>query len=71
VAADESLPSVDDDQLAVVAVIQQPDVPDSPVVEDHHLAAGLAHLLQGLRVDVLDPVRIEQHPHVPASARLL
>jgi len=60
----ESLAAVNDEQLPVIAVVDDAQVAQRPLVEEVHPATGIAHLLQHVLADLLAADAIQHHPHL-------
>ena len=71
VTADEGLAPIDDDHLAVVAVVQHADVDERPLVKQPDLAASLPHLAHGFLAGVSRAVRVQHHADLLARASAL
>ena len=66
-AADERFLAVDDDDLAMVAVVQHADVAQRSLVEERHPAAGVAHPLHDFLSGLLGALGVQQHAHLHAG----
>jgi hypothetical protein len=61
---------VDDEDLAVIAIVDQAEVGDQDRVVPAHLRAGFLQQLESLLSELLAAAAVEHHPHLHLLARL-